>query len=111
MNQEAADALVAAGLAGMRQIKGALTDLKGGFCALGLLQRAGIFDETLFEPVDQCPECGARTTWSSGTGISPSGEIRVNDIRLSLDICVERDLIIHLNNDHGMDFIGIARKL
>ena len=95
MNDRAREALVAAGLKGVRQIKGALYDPRGGRCAMGVIQEAGAWDVSLRRPLDGCPECGAKH----------------QTYHASMPIRTEEDLIIHLNNDHGWDFLTIARKV
>lgn len=96
MTEEQATVLIEASLQGVRQIKGALWDPDGGFCALGLLE-ARLGQKSLRSlyatPVHGCPECGAR-----------------RDAR-RFGINTEAMLIVHLNNDHGWSFLDIARKL
>ena len=100
MNEQAREALLTAAMNGTPQIKGNLRDLKGGFCAMGVLcDTFGLdnlaVDAGLNQMVDGCPECGATTqTWHAGNLIA-----------------TETSLVIHFNNDHGFDFLTIARKM
>jgi hypothetical protein len=91
MNQRSADALMRAALDGVRQIVGNYTDGRGGYCAMGVIQRnAGfVHDESLSRYARVCPECGP----------------------FKIPFHTERDLIIHLNDHHHWDFLTIARKL
>jgi hypothetical protein len=97
MNERGVEELMAAGLAGRRQITGRLHDPDtDGVCALGAL---GVRPEMTYEQVGKiedlcgvsrtakrsCPECGLIST--------------------------EEQIIVHLNDVHRQDFISIARKL
>ena len=90
MEQLAAEALYEAEQRGVRQIRGALSDNADGLCALGVLFRAGLGQPQA--EVDGCSVCGAKR-----------GPL--------LPINYEFRLISHLNDDHGLTFSEIARKL
>ena len=98
MNASAAAALVKAAMDGVPQIKGQLFSPNGGRCAMGVLWDAGLAlrgRAGLDHEVAGCPECGATTQmWNAGDPIN-----------------TERDLVVHLNNDHGWGFLDIASKL
>jgi hypothetical protein len=95
MNHAAAEALVQAQLNGVRQIKGAIADGTGGYCAMGVIFCAGVSLNHLYEiHVDECPECGA-----------------TSDGYYQRPISTQYDVVVHLNNDHGWSFLDIARKL
>lgn len=99
MNAKGVEVLTKAAMDGVRQIRGAFADADGGRCALGVLaDAAGVtYDgdyilhgvrlqrEYGLDRDTQCPECGTRVP---GYGI-----------------------VSHLNDEHGIDFLGIARKL
>ena len=95
MNERGVEVLVAAALAGVPQIQGALKDNGEGRCAMGVLADAKPLGRGLVryfglaEKRMACPECGAT----------------------SFSYLYERGLIIHLNDRHGWDFLAIARKL
>jgi hypothetical protein len=98
MNTEARDALVAAQLRGVRQIRGGLYDYQGGRCALGVLYDAM---PPLF-----------------GLGLESTAGLRGPHVDLpcphecgEVFRAGEDNLISHLNDDHGDDFITIANKL
>lgn len=98
MNQYQAEALYNAERMGVRQIRGAFSE-DGGYCALGWLNTQGFVTEReLMARADGCPLCGATT-------VTPAGEAR------AVPIACEYLLIIHLNDDHGLTFSEIARKL
>lgn len=94
MNEKAVEVLVRAGLEGHPQIHGAYYREGTGRCAIGeLAHAAGILHNLVILPEVyelrreqiQCPLCG--------------------------DMDDEFGLIVHLNDDHRLDFISIARKL
>ena len=92
MNEAGANELYEAERKGVRQIRGACADSTGGLCALGVLGAlekgiAAVCREYELVQADvTCPACGRN--WISGG-----------------------DLIVHLNDDHGLTFSEIARKL
>lgn len=97
MNELARDALRKHALMGTKQIRGSLKSEEGGLCALGVLAAesplaisvsSNSFDSYwgLTPKSQSCPICG-------GPGIS------------------ECWLIVHLNDDHKLDFLAIANKL
>jgi hypothetical protein len=97
MNQQQADALIDAGMTGVRQLRNRGTDNAGGYCAAALLYVRGLLGELEKTEIAQCPECAA-TRYTDGG--QPGVRLRN-----------EMNLIVHLNNDHEWDFISIARKL
>jgi hypothetical protein len=95
MNEAAANALYEAERKGVRQIKGVLRDGRGGMCALGVILEAGLETMSLWETkINGCPMCGA-----------------TEQTFHRMPVANEHTLIIHLNNDHGLTFAEIARKL
>jgi hypothetical protein len=87
MNAAAAEALYAADLAGVRQIRGDMADQSGGMCAANVLLKANNLLTQLFRtPRMDCGLCGKQ-------------------------VIHEGHLVIHLNDDHEMTFSEIARKL
>lgn len=99
MNAKGVEALTKAAMDGVRQIKGAFADSEGGLCAVGVLATAAGLKvcpaavdrervASLYELADmtRCPECGHGYAFGAS-------------------------LVEHLNDDHGIDFLGIARKL
>lgn len=116
MNDLGRETLMAAQMRGVRQITHSLTDDNGGVCAMGALVEGAGYDlrefvldratsdrsigrtahvlvryGMLFTP-PPCPACGAE--YYPGR----------------FD-CGEWNLVVHLNNDHGMTFLDIARKM
>ena len=98
MNARAAEALYDAERKGVKQITGIAWDGRGGYCAMGWLTARlgyGGLEQTFHGPIAACPLCGAtKQTLHRGSPI--------ND---------EWSLIVHYNNDHGLTFAEIARKL
>ena len=94
MNEEAANALYEAERKGVRQITGAASDARGGRCAIGVLDAAGVVLEAR---VSGCPLCGQAGLHQGVAGL--------------LDLRFENDLVVHLNDDHKLTFSEIARKL
>ena len=95
MNEQAANALYEAERKGVKQIRGELYDGEGGFCTSGWLQHVGVDVSALYlVPVAGCPLCGA-----------------MKQTMHDFPIEHEHSLIVHLNNDHGLTFSEIARKL
>jgi len=95
MNAAAAEALFEAERKGVRQIKGSLFGDGNGMCAYGALLAAGL-GHTISLFVMPCPLCGAITA----------------DVGMGRHVAmIERQLIAHLNDDHGLSFSEIARKL
>ena len=108
MNQEAVDVLVAAALAGRRQVYGRLSTSGGGRCALGFLcEAAGLVHED--GSVYYKPEILGRYGLSPRLRVNPMG----NDVAcLTCSGALhEPTLITHLNDDHEWDLLTIARKL
>ena len=103
LTAEQAEALYEAERIGMRQIRGLLRDGSGAVCALGAIQRLlgprALKALTESRGVVACPVCGV-TSWC------PDGS---EDSRKRI---VDRyELIAHVNDDHGLTFSEIARKL
>lgn len=96
MNDLGREKLVEAALKGVRQITGALTDNKGGFCAMGVLGFSS--DMTL------------TTFYNAVRAYDLSTTIRSCDL-CGLNVLGELKLIPHLNDGHGLDFLTIARKV
>lgn len=92
MDEQAAQALHEAESRGVRQIKGSLSNGADGLCALGVILLFAHLPQPL-GMADGCPLCGAE----------------VGSVMLPID-CEQR-LIVHLNDDHGLTFSEIARKL
>lgn len=90
MNELGRDKLREAALKGVRQIKGRFKDDKGGMCALGVLGMKVGMNERKYDlkigPDLPCELCH-----------------RICDN--------EAKLIIHLNDDHDLDFLAIANKV
>lgn len=95
MNERARDVLVKAALDGTRQIKFALADGAGGFCAGGVLIDALLQERGLKWRRDMFPR-----------SLTP-GAI---DAAYGLD-GREWSTIVHANNTLGWDFLTIARKV
>ena len=93
MNDLGKDRLVEAALNGVPQITGRYAT-EAGFCALGVL---GIREE----------EMGVGQ-FCAKYGLSMA---RINCLTCNRSFLHEFDLVIHMNDDHGMDFLTIARKL
>jgi len=91
MNQRGRDALRAAGLAGVRQITGILSDRHGGLCALGVLAKAAGREDSLSKAfdLDRMACCHLCTV----------GAMR------------ESSLLAHMNDWHDLDFLGLAEKM
>lgn len=92
MNAAGRDALRAAGLAGVRQIFGAMRDAYGGRCGLAVLHDASMLgdhgnmlDLYGLDGITRCPVCQ-----------EPRHEY---------------PLVAHLQDTHGLDFIGLAEKM
>jgi len=120
MNQKGIDALVNAGLKGIKQIKHRLYDGDGGYCAMGIL----IYQSEIM----YIPQNGF--LMPVGTNRNEQEVFKLDGSRSGKFTCTcghdywegnwepgtehvfhERSYIVHLNNDHDMDFVGIARKL
>ena len=96
MDAAAAEALYEADRNGVRQITGEIRDSKGGRCAVGVLQDAlGLLPVMRLNDSTSgpCPLCGVLPT--EGKTYGENGLV----------------LIAHLNDDHGLTFSEIARKL
>ena len=91
MNDKAREALVAAALSGVKQIKFALQDSDGGRCANGVLMEA-------------CT--GVAPHQINWTTFNPSRFWEWGGLSLK-----EEDEIVHANNVLGWDFLTIARKI
>jgi hypothetical protein len=102
MNHAAASALIQAQLNGVRQIKWRTRDGEGGRCATAVLNEAGLMEPLTKRKIEACPECGATSTETAGA---------LTGYRIPIRIVDEATLVVHLNNDHGWDFIKIARCL
>jgi hypothetical protein len=97
MNEEMRETLREAALKGVRQLIGTSWDGTGAYCGLGWLQiRLGATaDREMVKPVDGCHLCGATVhTFHRGRSITTQG-----------------DLLVHLNNDHRLDWLGLAEKM
>lgn len=97
MKERVANALYEAERKGVKQIKWWMNDGEGGHCAMGAIEAALGSQEDLNEvrAVQPCPLCGVTEQQSQA--------------RYPLDR--EGRLIVHFNNDHGLTFGEIARKL
>ena len=102
MNEAGRNALRQAALRGVKQIIGNYSDTAGGRCALGVLadaHRNAMYHD--FRPfglhvlIGACPLCGATTI---------SGQQK-------FPIAAEHHLVAHMNDDHHLDFLGIAEKM
>ena len=104
MNAAAAEALFEAERKGVEQLRFVLRD-GAAMCAMGVLIAAGLVTETFlgdgqplwgaWDAARPCPLCGAKEQQSNA--------------RFPLDS--EGRMVVHLNNDHGLTFSEIARKL
>ena len=91
---EVREAFRQAALEGVPQLIGITSDSKGGYCAQGWLNRLGIpIDDRLVIP--GCHLCGATTQTYHKHG------------RISSPL----HLLVHLNNDHRLDWLGLAEKI
>ena len=95
MNEQAANALYEAERRGVTQLKGAMFGNGGAMCAYGAIIAAQL-GHTLSSEVSPCPLCGALT---ANVGMGKDSKMN------------ERTLMAHLNDDHGLTFGEIARKL
>ena len=97
MNQEARDKLVEAELRGVPQIRGSYSNSKGK-CALGVLGYPDLVSSwKTFRLEDTASDCPFLHT----------------DLQLPtcpITSISEPMLVIHLNDDHGLSFLDIARK-
>jgi len=101
LTAEQAEALYKAERDGIRQIVGKLREGQHSACALGAMDRLGVARWGLLDiRIPACPLCEATETWTW-----------IGTHRLILPICNAEHLVVHLNNDHGMTFSEIARKL
>ena len=94
MNDRAREALIAAALSGVKQIKGRVHDGQGGHCALGVLHLA----------VHGGNELLALKCHPTLCGFEHFGAF------FELDQC-EQTEIIQRNDTDGWDFLTIARKI
>ena len=102
MNELARQKLIEAALSGVRQIKGRYHDDDGGRCAMGVL---GVRSSEIGQQSNVDQVC---KTYGVG--------IHSDDERLPCPGCgrmyvAEIVLIIHLNDDHDLDFLEIAHKM
>ena len=98
MNELARQKLIEAALSGVRQIKGNYTDGRGGFCAMGVLGWADP-DKNAIDHVVMMSEQYGLIAYADCP--FECGKSRM----------AQRDLVIHLNDDHDLDFLGIAHKM
>jgi len=95
MTRAAREALIQAALDGVPQLIGRLFDGRGGYCALGVLEKLSDEQTGLSTPVNACPICGAtEETYHNGYEIRNEGA-----------------LLVHYNNDHLFDFLTCANKM
>lgn len=92
MNDLARDLLRKAALDNVRQIYGAYQDDRGGYCAMGILMKSMLCSGTTLQ---ERFDLGRFTS-------CPFGDTK---------ILSEGKLIVHLNDVHKLDFIGIAEKV
>jgi len=90
---EVREAFRKAALEGVPQLIGIMYDRKGGYCAQGWLYHLGITVDTT-SVIHGCHLCGATTQTHHNMGITSPGL-----------------LLIHLNNDHRLDWLGLAEKI
>ena len=91
---EVREAFRMAALAGVPQLIGIVSDNKGGYCAQGWLNRLGIPIDYI-SVIHGCHLCGATMqTYHKNMGISSP-----------------LLLLVHLNNDHRLDWLGLAEKI
>ena len=100
MNEQAANALYEAERKGVKQIKGQLFDERGGRCAVGVLRDLDL-DHFARQPGSRCPLCGT----------AERGDLETDGTPTEAVILDEGDVIVHLNDCHGLTFSEIARKL
>ena len=93
MNQAAKNALRKAWIEGVKQIKHYLRDNAGGYCAQGVIIRAGVNIYLLLRPMDGCPVCCGQ----EGT-VGDTQQFLTNELAV----------VAHLNNDNEFDFAKIA---
>lgn len=96
MNSRAADALRAAALLGVPQIKHQRADQHGGRCALGVIGEALFGDTESSQYADMGLDLYGRFPCHAGCS-------KVMDWRV--------EVVTHLNNVHGWDFLKIANTL
>lgn len=106
MNAQAAQALYEAERKGVQQIKGNFAD-GAGRCAVGVLMEAAklrreLLDDGLYVPL-------AKFGFPN-TEVKPRGVI-VCPLCDEKGCMHELALIVHLNDDHGLTFSEIARKM
>jgi len=97
MNAAGREALREAALSGVKQARGQMHDGYGGHCGLGVLELSMLSDswwdllETfdLDRPVSRCHLCPA----------------------VFSEHADETALVAHLNDEHFLDFLGIAEKM
>jgi len=104
MNDLARGKLVEAALNGVPQIR-ATYQSSDGLCGLGVLGYRLAMGREAIQALDRemgldlqiasCPECGEKWTAEPATIVFSIG----------------RHLVTHLNDDHHMDFLTIARKM
>ena len=95
MNAKGREVLIAAALAGVRQVRHMEYDGEGGYCGLGVLAKAAgttgldMLDLYDLEGDMVCPLC-PHTHMAEGP---------------------EFTMVAHLNDYHELDFLGIANKM
>ena len=95
MNEKGVNALVAAALRGVRQIKHKYRDDEGGLCGLGVLEEAigarghPLLVMDVYDLAGRVTACQHGCRWRSQ----------------------EYQLLVHLNDVHNYDFLALARKL
>ena len=106
MNQEARDKLVEAELQGVKQIRGQLGEQGKAQCAMGVLFYALVSRGYVF----------TRKSWVAEYGLdkhAPACPFMDTELenRECLTLLVnEAQLVVHLNDDHELSFLDIARK-
>lgn len=104
MNELGRERLREAAIKNVRQIKFKSFDDDGGYCATGWLAYVnGEMSWTwhqydLYGRIDGCPECKAKTrSYEDGFG--------------TIIIDSELQLMVHYNNEHGYDWLQIAKAM
>ena len=91
---EVRDVFRQAAVDGTRQLIGRLQDGAGGYCAMGLIRKKPWLSGSLFKAkIAGCHLCGAVTqTFHTGAPIRDGW-----------------DLLVHLNNDHRLEWLELAK--
>ena len=98
MNERAREVLVQAGLRGITQIRGQRHDYRGGACALGVLHL----------PLHDWNADEAMKCYADGVSVPCWADRVAAEYDLSQEL---EDAIVRANDDHGWDFLTIARKV